>query len=149
MKRKRILIIDVPDVIKTLEAYFERWGYGPAVTTTHVDFIEEMITQHDIGLIIVAQEMTLKGPSLSEQWRRGDDIEADFEFGHEVLQRLQMKNINLPIIFFTTKSLGKSRWVRDNDGKLRVVLIEKRFNDTNVEDLQKAIEEFLGNVPVS
>ena len=141
-QKKKILILDVPCMVSTLAQFIDRWGYEP-IGISSVDSIEETIIRNHIDLIVLANEMTLKGPSLDD-WQKGEELKVDFEFGFKTLQRLQKQNITLPIITFTTDDLEKTKWLRNDDGSLRLVVLEKTLTDAHLEDLKKAIEEFLG-----
>lgn len=142
-RKKKVLIPEAPEMCETLAAFIDRWGYEPAVTS-NADSIEEAVMLGQIDLIVLAREMTLKGPSSSRGWRKGDDIEVDFKFGHKIVERLQKQGIDLPIILLTTDDLERNQWVRDEKGDLCSVLIEKRPGDALWNDLKRAIEDFLG-----
>lgn len=146
-RRKKILIVDVPGICKTFASFVHRWGYEVIVTYhTDIDAILEMTSREKIDLLIVAKELTLKGPSLSEDWKNGDEMEVDNDFGIGVLSQLRLRNSNLPVILLTTDSLEENKWIRDSDGKLDWVMTEKvsRNVDNPYDDLKNATEEFLG-----
>lgn len=141
-EKKKILILDVPCMVRTLSQFIEILGYEP-IGISNANFIEDEILDHDIDLIVLANEMTLNGQSLDD-WKRGEKIKVDFEFGLKMIRRLRNQNIDLPLIVFTTDNLEKTQWHRDDDGNLGMVIIEKKLTEANLEDLKKAIEEFVG-----
>ena len=144
--KKQILIIDVPDMFDTLASHIYRWGYEPIGTSNQIgDSILEMISRERIDLLIVAKELTLKGPSRSNDWQKGDDINVDFEFGLEVLSRLRLQSNNLPVILLTTDTLRENKWMRNN-GNLDWVMMMKcaDYGNDVYSNLKRGIEEFLG-----
>ena len=147
-QRKKILIVDVLDISKAFASYAHRWGYEPIVAyNSDTDAIVEMILREKIDLLIVAKELTLKGPSLSDDWKKGDGMEVDSDFGFQVLNQLRLRNSDLPVVLLTTEMLTQSKWVRDDDRNLNWAEMMKVSNkdiDNGYDDLRKAIEEFLG-----
>ena len=54
-ERKKILIVDVPDVYNSFAPFIHRWGYKVSgVHSSFVDSILEMISSKRIDLLIVA-----------------------------------------------------------------------------------------------
>lgn len=141
-EREKILLLDVPSMARTLAQFIDIWGYEP-IGISSADSIEQTIIDHDIDLIVLANEMTRAGPSL-DGWKQGEKINIDFEFGLKIVRRLRQQNINLPIIVFTTDDLEKTQWLRNDDGRLGLVIIEKRMTESNLEDLKEAMKEFVG-----
>ncbi len=148
MRRKKILIVDVPETCYWLSENIKRWGYEPIEAPDSTkDSVSEMILREKIDLLIVAQEFTFKGPSRSNDWKKGDDIEVDYEFGVGALSCLRLQKNNLPVILLTTDTLKENKWIRNDQGKLDwIMLMKNKMGDEKdvYSDLKKAIEEFLG-----
>ena len=91
-------------------------------------------------------ELTLKGPSLSHDWKKGDDIDVDTAFGHKVLIDLHGRGINMPVILLTTEDLEKNKWLYDDDKRLEFIIMMKnsRGNLDVYAEMEKAIKAFLG-----
>lgn len=146
-QRKKILIADVPGISKAFASYVHRWGYEPIVAyNSDINAFLEIISRGKIDLLIVAKELTLKGPSLSDDWKKGDEMKVDSDFGFQVLNQLRVKKNNLPVILLTTEMLTQSKWVRGDDRNLNWVEMMKVSHDVHniYDDLKKAIAEFLG-----
>lgn len=146
-RRKRILLVDVPDVYKSFSPLIHRWGYQVIATYSNsADSISEMILREQVDLLIVAMELTLKGPSLSADWKSSDGLDADMFFGHKVVIELRRQKIKLPVIFLTTNDLERNKWLYDDDNNLDCVIMMKN-NRGNIEasdELKKATGDFLG-----
>lgn len=144
LKKRKILIVDVPGIFDTLSYNLISWGYDAiGILSQTKEAILRMIEEGEVDLLVVARELTVEGPSRSEDWIKGEKIVVDFDFGRGVLNELRLRNNNLPVILLTTDTLKSDRWIRDDNGKLEWMVIQKCGID-KYDNLRSGIEEFLG-----
>jgi len=151
MAKKKVLVIDEPPIVDNILARLDSWGQE-GIGLSKVARLEEAILQHDIGVIILAKEMKIKGGSLFEALldrdplQKMEEIEIDHEFGINLYERI--RNIGtLPVIYTTTEDLNDDtlRCYRSLNGQIRAIFIEKPFGAG--EALKAAVEACL-NTPV-
>ena len=152
IERKTILVLDEPHIIKMVRRIAEGLGCS-MVGVSKADFIEEVIQRNQIAVLVLAKEMRIKGPSLTELLKEQKlgltdaylklrDTEIDFEFGINLLTRLRLNGIKLPIIFMTTQDLKEPEWHVNKQGKIYHASIPKFYGGFE-ESMRFAISECL------
>lgn len=144
-EKKRILIVEIPQTCSDLYQLLTRWGYEPVeLHHTNSDSVLDMIAGKEFDLLIIAKDLTIKGPSRSDDWRESENINVAYSFGMETLSRLRVRN-QLPVIVLAHDRTGDS-WMRTDDGRLDWVILTRIERDEGnfFDRLKKAVEEFLG-----
>lgn len=152
MERKKILVLDEPHIVNMVRGITEGLGCS-VVSVSKADFIEEVIQRNQITVLVLAKEMRIRGPSLMELLKEQKlgltdaylklrDTEIDFEFGINLLTRLRLNGIKLPIIFMTTQDLKEPERHVNKKGKIYHATIPKFYAGFE-ESLRLAISECL------
>jgi len=143
--KKKILIVEIPQTCHGLSQILGRWGYAPFESAaTSSDEVLELISEKGFDLLIIAKDLTIKGPSRSDDWQEDDNINVAFSFGMETLSRLRVRS-KLPVIVLAHDS-KEDRWMRNDEGVLDWVILTRieKYEGSFFDRLKKAVEEFLG-----
>lgn len=138
--------MDVPESCYWLSNFLKRWGYEPIEShLISIDSVLELIAHGKFDLLVIAKDLTIRGPSRSDDWKEGDEIRIAFSFGMETLSRLRVKS-KLPVVVVTNDPKRKDLWTRNDQGRLDWVILTRCESDEGsfLDKLRRALEEFWG-----